>query len=283
MNNNKKLIIAIVCVITCIGFISGGIMLYLGKKDKWPPDDIYVYNSNGYMAIEMDEEINIAMLLCSVHRNGKNPIEKYEKMYFETTSGDRYEADLEDNIKDSFYDKDNSYSEVISLFKIGGVFLSGETYDFDKLILQRKDGTYVTHQFGNIRIEMLKGADTDDKVSINIPSPLNEKLEKFDFTIENKMQTDLTVKEIYLGDTIEYTIDPFSISASDEKKLEIELTGTEKFSESPYFYVIKPKITLVTSDGEEYVCSTIGNKFYSKQDSQETIQEYLLNYPNRIE
>ena len=64
------------------------------SKEKWPPDDIYVYNSKGYMAYETGEDIAIDILLCSLHRDGKNPMEKYQNVYFETDTGIRYQSDL---------------------------------------------------------------------------------------------------------------------------------------------------------------------------------------------
>ncbi len=282
MNNDKKLIIAMVCVILCIGFASGGILLYLDKNEKWAPDDIYVYNSNGYMAIEMDEEIKIAMLLCSVHRNGKNPMEQYEKIYFETETGEKYEATLEEDMKDSLYNKETIYSEAVFLFKLGGVFLSGETYNFDKLVLIKKDGGYTIHKFGNIRIEMLKDAQIDDIASVNMNSGISKSLEGIECDIENRMQTDLMVKNIYLGEYVEYSIDSFSIPSSNKKEMEIELTAIDKSSEAPCYSVVKPKITLAAQDGQEYVCSTIGSRYYLVNDSIETVRNYLLNYPNRI-
>ena len=52
------------------------------SKEKWPPDDIYVYNSKGYMAYETGEDIAIDILLCSLHRDGKNPMEKYQNVLY---------------------------------------------------------------------------------------------------------------------------------------------------------------------------------------------------------
>lgn len=280
MNKNIKFILAVVGTILCISLISGSIILLLENKEKWPPDDIYVYNSKGYMAYETGEDIAIDILLCSLHRNGKNPMEKYENVYFETDTGIRYQSDITNDIKRTLFDENEIISESVVRFRLNGSFISGNTLNFTKLILQKKDGTEIVRDFGNIVIDILQPSEIKDKIAIEVPSVYSAKLAKFQYTIENRMKTDIIVQELYLGEDISYEAATVLVAGSETQEIQVDFLGTEGFNDLPNYFIIKPKFKILADNNQEYVCSAAGTTAYSGNISNAELRRYLLDCVN---
>lgn len=280
MDKNIKLLLSVIGVILCISLISGSIVLMMDSKEKWPPDDIYLYNTGGYMAYETGEDITIDILLCSLHRNGNNPMEKYQNVYFETDTGVRYQSELTSDIKRPLFDEDEMISQSIARFPLNGTFVSGNTLNFTKMILQKKDGTETVHEFGNIVIEIIQPSEIKDKILIETSSVYSVKLDEFRYTIENKMKTDITVRELYLGKEVNYETVPVSIMGSEMKEIKVDFLGTEEFNNLPNYFVVKPRFKISAEQGEEYVCSSIGVTAYSGNITNEQLRDFLLDYVN---
>lgn len=281
MNKNTKLILAIAGVILCISLVSGGLILLLESKEKWPSDDIYVYDSNGYMLYEAGEDIAIDILLCALHRNGKNPMKKYQNVFFETNNGIRYQADLTSDIISSLFNENEIISESVVRFRLNGGFVAGDTLNFKKLVLQKVDGTEIVRDFGNIVIEIIQPSEIKDKIEIEIPSVYSAKLDEFSYTIKNKMKTDIIVQELYLGEGIYYESVPVSVMGSETKEIKVDFSGTEEFNDLPNYVVIKPGFKILEDQGREYVCSAIGMTAYSGNITNEQLRVYLLDYMNK--
>ncbi len=280
MNNNAKLLLAVICTIVCISLISGGIVLMMESKEKWPPDDIYVYNSKGYMAYETGEDIAIDILLCSLHRDGKNPMEKYQNVYFETDTGIRYQSDLTSDIKKTLFDENEIISQSIVRFPLNGTFVSGNTLNFTKMILQKKDGTETVRDFGNIVIELLQPSEIKEQAVIEIPAVYSVKLDEFQYTVDNKTKNDIIVQELYLGEDINYEASPVLVPASSTQEIQVDLLGTEGFGNFPEYVIIKPKFKILADREKEYVCSTMGRTAYSGTITNAVLREYLWDCVN---
>lgn len=277
MSNNTKLVLTVTGIILCISLIGGGIILMQGNREEWPPDDIYVYNSNGYMAYEPGETIDVNILLCSVHRSGNNPMEQYQNVYFETITGIRYQADLTNDIKRSLFDEKEMINESIVKFELNGNFVSGNILNFTKLILEKRDGTEIIHDFGNIEVEIIQSSDIYDKIAIEIPTVYSVRLDEFQYTIENKTESEITVQELYLGDGISYDTKSVFIPPLGKENVSVDFMGTEDFAESPNYFIIKPKFTILMKDGQEHVCSSVGSTAYAKNISTTELRKYLIS------
>ncbi|MCI8669630.1 MAG: hypothetical protein HFI34_08945 [Lachnospiraceae bacterium] len=280
MNKNTKLILAVIVTILCISLISGSMVLMMERKEKWPPDDIYVFNTKGYMAYETEEEITIDILLCSLHRNGKNPMEKYENIYFETDTGIRYQSDITSNIKELLFDEGEIISQSIVSFPLNGTFVSGNTLNFTKMILQNEEGREMVREFGNIEIELLQSSDLSKQTVIEIPTAYSARLDKFEYTIENKTKNEITVQELYLGDDFNYKVAPVSVPELSAQEIRVDFLETEGFGDSPEYVILKPKFQMLADQGQEYVCSAIGRTAYSGAISNAVLREYLWKCVN---
>lgn len=277
MSNNTKLVLTVIGIILCISLIGGGIILMQGNREEWPPDDIYVYNSSGYMAYEPGETIAVNILLCSVHRSGNNPMEQYQNVYFETITGIRYQADLTNDIKRSLFDEKEMINESIVKVELNGNFVSGNTLNFTKLILEKRDGTEIIHDFGNIEVEIIQSSDIHDKIAIEIPTVYSVRLDEFQYTIENKTESEIVVQELYLGDGISYDTKSVSVPPLGKENVSVDFIETEEVAESPNYFIIKPKFTILTKDGQEYVCSSVGSTAYAKNISTTELRKYLIS------
>lgn len=280
MNKNTKLLLAVIGTILCISLISGGIVLMMESKEKWPPDDIYVYNTSGYMAYETGEDIAIEILLCSLHRNGKNPMDKYQNVYFETDTGIRYQSDLTNDIKSPLFNENEIISQSIIRFPLNGSFVSGNTLNFTKIILQKKDGTEIVRDFGNIVIDLLQPSEISEQAVIEIPAAYSVRLAEFEYTIENKTNNEIIVQELYLGEDIHYEAASVTVPALSTQEIQVDFLGTEGFGDSPGYVIIKPKFKILTDGGQEYVCSSTGRTAYSGAIPNAELRDYLWDCVN---
>lgn len=280
MDKNTKLLLSVIGTILCISLISGSIVLMMDSKEKWPPDDIYVYDTRGYMAYETGEDISIDILLCSLHRTGKNPMAKYQNVYFETDMGVRYQSDLTGEIKRQLFDEDEIISQSIIRFPLNGAFVPGNTLNFTKMILQKDDGSETVREFGKIEIELLQPSEINEKAVIDIPVAISERLAEFEYSVENRSKNVMIVQELYLGNDIKYKAAPVTVPSLSIQKNQVDFMGTEGFGDFPEYIVIKPKFKILDEQGQEYICTATGRTAYSGSTTNAVLREYLWQYVN---
>ena len=280
MKNKKVVYVLITGIILCIILVVCGIVLLEKNKEEWPPDDIYVYNSSGYMAFEEDEEIKINLLLCSLHQNGKNPMEKYRFMHFVTDTGTRYLTPLDQNLKDTLL-SDENYSQSLYQFPLYGDFKKGEKLNFTSIVLQDLEGKERILEFGNITIEILEDSMMDDKIMVGESSVYIGILDQYKFYIENNTQSDLLFNDIYLGgNDIQYSVNSAKILANGNKNFIAEIEEPDTLLNTPSFYVLKPYVILQTIESDKILC-TSGPTMYYKTLSDEEVRKYLLDFQSK--
>ena len=54
---------------------------------RWPADDIYFFENQSFLAYALDEDIVVPLFVCSLHTQGKNPIDNYDRFALITDSG----------------------------------------------------------------------------------------------------------------------------------------------------------------------------------------------------
>lgn len=276
MKKKKVIYVLITGIVLCIIFVVAGIVLLEKNKEKWPPDGIYVYNSNGYMAFEDDERIYIKLMLCSLHQNGKNPIDKYSNIYFVTDTGIRYQTPLDESLKEALL-SDENYTQSIYEFPLDGVFSKGEKLNFTSIVLQDSEEKERILEFGNITLEILEDSMMDDKIIVTESAIYKGRLNEYKFHIENQTQSELLFNDIYLGNDIKYTVNPVEILSNNKKNIIVEIVEPDIFLNTPSFYVLKPYIILQTKENKNIIC-TSGNTVYSKSISDEEVRKYLLDF-----
>lgn len=275
----NKIALFIICIVVCIILIAVGVILLNNNKEEWAADDIYIYNSNGYMAFRSDETIRIKILLCSLHRNGTNPAEKYEKIYFKTETGDRYQSSFDNKAKNTLFNSGKVYTESILEFPLEGSFIAGERLNFTSVILQTSEGTERELEFGKIVVEILEDSNEADNIMTLASSVYKGKLTSYGCNVENQMSSDVTIQDIYLGENIRYTFNEIVIPAFDTIDLKIEINEPDEYLQTPSFYVLRPKLMAVIEDGKNIACST-DTIVYSGDIPDKELREYLLDFQN---
>lgn len=275
----NKIVLFIICIVACIILVVVGVTLLKNNKEDWAADDIYIYNSNGYMAFRSDETIKIKILLCSLHRNGKNPAEKYEKIYFKTETGDRYQSSFDNKAKNTMFHSGKVYTESILEFPLEGSFIAGERLNFTSMILQTSEGAERELEFGKIVIEILEDSSEADDIMILASSVYKGRLTSYGCNIENQMSSDVRIQDIYFGENIRYTFNEIVIPASDTADLKVEINEPDEYLQTPSFYVLRPKLTAVMEDGKNIVCST-DTIVYSGDVPDKELRKYLLDFQN---
>ena len=273
---NKKNIIILVLMIFCVGFIGVGAYLLKNNKEKWPKDDIYVYDSNGYLAYEEDEKVYVGLLLCSLHRNGKNPIEQYSGIFLLDEVGNKYSLDIDEGIKESLCNDEEIISESIVNFEIGSRFKAGEIINFNTLLLEKSDGTEKSYDFGTITVEIIEKSDEIEKLNIQSESIYAMNFKRYTFKVRNDLEENIAIKEMVLGDNVELGEVEQTIESKKTKSIEVNILNKENFGNTPEFYIVKPKIKLLVGNSKEIVCAVDGSMSYSRSTDNKTLRNYLL-------
>ncbi len=277
MSKRVKVLLAFIGIFLCIILIGGGIFLLQENKEKWAPNDVYVFESSGYMAFEAKEDKYIMLLLCTLHRDGKNPMEQYEKIDFVTDKNVRYQSSFSDKMNDSFFNDDEIITCSSMEFGIYGDFVQGEKLNFTSIILTKKDGTETRREFGKIEIEIIEDSDIRDIINPEISDIYSGNLSEFNCTINNEMESEVLIQKIYLGEGFHYSFQPAKVSSGESIKFCVEIDEPESYSQNVSFCVLKPKLMFEIKDGVEQSCSAKGNTVYINNVSDKTLREYLLD------
>lgn len=271
--NMKNFILGLVLIIAASCILVGAVMIKT-NEEKWPPDDLYVFDNMGYMAFEEYEEKYIKIMICSLHKDGKNPVNKYKCFYLETEDGERFTASVQGS-NDVFYEEGEILTLISVQFNLLGDFEVSEKIEFTDLIMVKEDGSEVKRNLGGIDMEIINTPETND-INGSTSSLFSGNIKRFRYQVFNESSDNIEVHDIYFGEYIKYNFEEFSIESKYSSAGEVDIEGPEDFGKALGFCVLKPKIKGMREDGSEFTISCSGDTVYFSPYTDKEIRKYLL-------